>query len=59
MNPEAILRDATQAANDGFTAVAMRDGVTRGEVEDARRVRDAAITQAHDAYRNRFRETQA
>lgn len=54
-NPESILRDALQAGNDAFKAVAMRDGVTLPEVEEARRVREAASDVAHLAYRNRFK----
>lgn len=54
MNPEAILRDALQAANDAFSAVAMRDGVTRPEVEAARTIREAASDAAHAVYRDRF-----
>lgn len=53
-NPEATLRDAIQAANDEFSVTAMRDGVTRPELEQARTVRDAAIEAAHIPYRNRF-----
>lgn len=54
MSSESILRDALQAANDAFTAIAMRDGVTRSQVEAARLVRDDASDAAHYFYRDRF-----
>lgn len=55
MSSEAILRDALKAADDAFTAVSMRDGVTRTEVEEARRKRITASDEAHRVYRNRFK----
>ena len=55
-NPESILRDECKAADDAFTAVAMREGVTRQEVEEARRVRVAAADAAHGRYRHRFKD---
>lgn len=51
-NRESELRDALAVANEGFTALAMRQGVTTAQLEAYRRQRDFLIDAAHTRYRN-------